>query len=522
MDTLLKSFWPVKPLQTGSVTIPSYRQGDFEDSIELQIKSLFYMFRRCNIPDAQAFSADATVGGIGVAGAGGSDKYREQARLQQHLFQNTNNLASKSGVRATLGSLDNTPSLADLKLNETPVFKGTTPFNSKFESPSMPNMDQEKLDVLYSKTDFEKVMKKDEHRVLIDWKKNKFRSMCILSGIPPNLEKLPTFPVKNYSFIVLPAKSSDLKYITTLSESNLYIEHYVSKETRRRLAKQALDLGKHSTPSTSHFTKNDRALVIHTYLCLLAVEVQVDRLYKSLYRERIKNETKKPTNPLSIPEKAVPPKVTYLAMPQKPLTVSANVVGKTGPPKFYLKAKVDSEIPFSHRSSPKPTVPTVSVTTAHQKIQTTKPRIVPTPRSESVLARSRSNSPTRISSRSADSGYGSSLSSASNSSLRRKSSNLSLSSSGVASASATSSKSVSNPSKALAISQIPRPLAKKKSNPSLASAIPRPNTRLGNVPADHLPNNSDRIRQEVMAQTRKAVRARLDREKLLIQSENRK
>lgn len=82
MDTLLKSFWPVKPLQTGSVTIPSYRQGDFEDSIELQIKSLFYMFRRCNIPDAQAFSADATVGGIGVAGAGGSDKYREQARLQ--------------------------------------------------------------------------------------------------------------------------------------------------------------------------------------------------------------------------------------------------------------------------------------------------------------------------------------------------------------------------------------------------------------------------------------------------------
>lgn len=521
MDTLLKSFWPVKPLQTGSVTIPSYRQGDFEDSIDLQIKSLFYMFRRCNISESQAFSADATVGGIGVAGAGGSDKYREQARLHQTLYKETNNLGQESGVRTKLGSLDNRLNLADLKIGETSTFKKPVSFSSKGELPAVPNIDQEKLDIIYSKTEFDKVMKKDEHRVLIDWKKNKFRSMCILSGPPSSLDNLPQFPIKNYSFTVLPAKSSDLKYITTLSDSNLYIEHYVSKETRRRLAKQALDLGKHSTPSTLHFTKNDRALVIHTYLCLLAVEVQVDRLYKSLYRERIKNETKKPTHPLSIPEQAATPKATYFATPPKPLTVSANVVSKTGPPKFYLKTKVDSEIPFSHRSSLKPTLPAIPVATAQQKIQTTKPRIVPNQRNESILARSRSSSPTRAPSRSTDSGYGSSLSSTSSLSVRKKVSNLSLSSSGMASSTA-SSRSVSNPPKALTVSQIPKSLAKKKSNPSLTSAIPRPSTRLSGTPTDSLPNNSDRIRQEVMAQTRKAVRARLDREKLLIQAENRK
>lgn len=546
MEGLLKAFWPLNATSPSTV-LPTYRQGDYEDSIDLQIKSLLYMFRRSDIAESQAFLNDAAVGGVGVAGAGGSDRHREQAKLQRDSvyqgLQGSRGLPG-AGVRSKLSTLDKKYSLGDLKAN-SPGRSFTKPpsSNPKPTSASLPGvspMDKEKLDVLYSKTEFDKVMKNDKHRVLIDWKKNKFRSLCLLSGKPAQGSVLPKFPVKNYSFSVLQAKSSEVTYITTLSGSNLYIEHYVSKETRQRLAKEALDLVKKVTPSTSDFSKKDRAMVILTYLRRLSVEVQVDRLYKNLYRERIKVENR-PKNPLSIPEQKVA-KITaktsvLMSTPKKALTLSPHLSTLSttpSPPKYYMKAKGDTNIPFSHRatSAQKPSQPILAFVNSPQQIQTTKPRAPSSPR-DSLLSpsRSRSNSPVRSMSRATNSSY-SSLSSGGSPGqpqIRKKTSSINLATtSGPLLSSPSRSVSVCGPSKSLTVTTNPRTPQRKLSG--TPGQIPRTISRLGGPSPSAVgskvisvpENNNDQIRQEVMAQTRKAVQDRLEREQLLIKSEQSK
>lgn len=551
MDGLLKAFWPLNVNSGASGVVPTYRAGEFEDSIDLQIKSLLYMFQRCNIADAQAFISEATAGGVGVAGAGGLDKYRQQAKLARESTAQTQK-PPVSGVRR---GLDKKMSLSDLKngrgfaknsingqgarvvSSAGGVIKARAPLlESSTEEETPGSMDKEKLDILYSKTEFDKLMKSDEHRVLIDWKKNKFRSMCLLSG-KPSTGELPSFPVKNYSFTVLPATSSEITYITILCDSNLYMEHYVSKEKRRTLAKEALDLVKSNSGNraTASFTKSDRAQVILTYLRRLSVEVQVERLYKSLYRERIKSEGKT-KDPLSIPETSVPKKLTIApsvkaaaaatpTTPQKPLSVSSNpptflVSPKT--PKFYMKPKADTSIPFSHRSGntqkspqqqqhPVSTLPFVSPS---QQVQTTKPRITSNHAHENTISpdRSRSNSPIRAPSRAQDS---SPL-------LRKKGSAITLSKPGPVLASPTRSISVSTPSKPRPTLGSPASSGRKASNasPTASAASSRAMSRVSNSTSSSAAASNEQIRAEVMAQTRKAVQARLERERLLIESES--
>ena len=56
-------------------------------------------------------------------------------------------------------------------------------------SGGMSPMDRQKLDIMYNKSQFERLIVHDEHRVLIDWIKNRFRSLCILSDDPcPKME----------------------------------------------------------------------------------------------------------------------------------------------------------------------------------------------------------------------------------------------------------------------------------------------------------------------------------------------
>lgn len=512
MASLLKAFWPLSTPQLSTPTVPNYRQGELEDPLELQVRSLLYMFRRCNIPDSEAFISDAKVGGIGVAGAGGSDKYRLQAQVQQHLQKERNKqfatVSAKAGMKVMAGSLERKLSLSDLTIGNA----GFSDDESEIIDSNLPGLselDKGKLDALYNKSAFEKVLRKDEHRVLVDWKKNKFRALCILSGKPSETENiLPRFPVKSYSFVILPPKSSEYTYITTLSESNLYIEHYISKETKRRFAKEALDLAKRTKTTTAQFSKNDRALVVNGYLSKLAVEVQVDRLYKTLYRERMKLEATPKSNVLqALPEKSTPRVAP--STPIKRLTVSTSpAINSYTPPKYYMKSKQDVEIPFSRRASPKAPQPQPAFVSVPQ---TTKPRIMP-----KAEPRSKNSSPTNTNIRSMDSGYGSPTPTPS---LRKRASNVALSS--------TTNPVLKSPTRSISSSgspNKPRTISRKGSNALLVSEIPRPVTRLSHISnntSQETPSNNDKIRAEVMAQTRKAVKARLDRERLLIEAERR-
>ncbi|VVT45096.1 uncharacterized protein SAPINGB_P000636 [Magnusiomyces paraingens] len=346
MQSLLKAFIPfgseeTTPGDSGSLlgahsfALPLYRQGEAEDDLELQSISLQYMFRRCAIARSEAFCEGPAA----------------RARSESHKLDDSETLIEEEF---------NTETITDAPEEEL----------------------NEETDKKYNRTAFERALANDKFRILVDWRKNKFRSLCILSSTPSSLAKkqpvtmpmtvAPEPPISStkkipaailaarrlaassgpvalasggailkqlapgYALMVLNSNASELVYIKTLSESGIYSEHYVAPEARRRMVKEAINLAKcrkweRNHPSSSansgskipsignyyqaqtqaqtrnssripskngkaaieamstlSFDKNDRAVVINEYLHKLAYEVQVDRLYRALYSERIK------------------------------------------------------------------------------------------------------------------------------------------------------------------------------------------------------------------------------------------
>lgn len=250
MESLLSLLFPSNGNITGSaMAVPTYLEGEEEDPIDLQIKSLTFVFRRCEIAKSKHFLDPGTDGKLKAAG---------QSLAHKMSRSNLKDDRERDSFPETLKGI----SLSD----------------------------QEKLDIMYNKAEFEKVLVRDEHRILIDWPKNRFRSLCILSGRPADIDKLPTFGSHKteFSFSILPADSSDEQYVRALSESHIYQEHNVPIDTRRRLVKEALEAYPAFELSEDGFdrirTKSDRAQIIKAYLTSLAVEVQVQRLYRGSLR----------------------------------------------------------------------------------------------------------------------------------------------------------------------------------------------------------------------------------------------
>lgn len=344
MQGLLKAFRPfgAPPATASSGALPdeknepeapanktsTYRQGEAEDDLDLQAASLEYMFHRCAIATSEAFNE----------GPAAQNKDKKDPA------------ASRSKMDSALEAIGLGEADADTLIEEEDEAEESGADKTK---PVL----SKALDAQYDKPAFERALANDKHRILVDWKKNKFRAMCILSGTPPALQaqkpvstqpKPPASKLQQpntrrrvgppaassvsqqialatggaiikqlapgYAFITLSPRASELVYIKTLSECGLYSEHYVAPEARRRLVKEALDVAKRrkwerfcsatgarhvSMPNrkmasvtdninTNTFDKNDRVVVITEYLRSLAVQVQVDRLYRALYRERIK------------------------------------------------------------------------------------------------------------------------------------------------------------------------------------------------------------------------------------------
>lgn len=449
---------------------PYYVEGENEDKLDLQYKSLKYMFQRTNIASTEGFAKDVTVGGVGVAGAGGSDRYREQAQKEQmkkellkreyqkhqaelreefekatgsELNDKDGDLDTQSKLGAVLDKFD------ELKLNngQQRFPDGTIEEEDENESEGgnsdadsfiyhftrLSDAAKKKLDIMYNRPAFDKALSNDKHRVLIDWRKNKFRALCILSGIPPSIEdKLTEYEITRsalteqnfkpingckpkvrrsplevapgYSFLVLPATSSERIYVETLTNSGLYAEHYLSEDTRRKLAKEALMLAKRtramaavqakaratgrSVPlgpnglpavsatqvasiSTGIFTRNDRSLIVTTFLRKLAFEVQVDRLYKALYKERIKKFEKEKgygQDLLSSTEHTPEPYSNFHGTGSNTnlslgslrssnfvvangVSVSLKAQNYSQEEKYYMKKPGAPEIPYSHKPS---------------------------------------------------------------------------------------------------------------------------------------------------------------------------
>lgn len=156
-------------------------------------------------------------------------------------------------------------------------------------------------DKIYQTTEMKRRLLGQKERVLIDWLKNKFRSLCILQREPgPSLrnkdyELEDGFPVfKDYKdrktgsfvFFVIPIDQqlnfTELAF--ELAQSTLYVEHhsYVSVAARIQCAKEAISkcLGqKFTSESVVILSEETHTQVISAYVSSLAFIVQLFRIY---------------------------------------------------------------------------------------------------------------------------------------------------------------------------------------------------------------------------------------------------
>ncbi|OBA23840.1 hypothetical protein METBIDRAFT_114121 [Metschnikowia bicuspidata var. bicuspidata NRRL YB-4993] len=245
-------------LGTGAASenIPTFRRGSGRDAVDLQVRSLLYLFKRLRVNRLASFSLGETL------------KYTDGKLWDQLLISHE----------------------AEIK----------------------------KLDKAYNLSGFQKVLVEDEHRVLIDWPKNKFRALCILSEYPAmslnssnaafEENALPVFldykerSTHSFAFSILPVKTStstrDLAL--DLAQSLLYYEHhsYVSLMSRLQTAEKAIAKFCGADIKMVELSEATKADIVHEYLKQLAFLVQLVRIYQQYVNPK-DSET-----PLSSPKKA--------------------------------------------------------------------------------------------------------------------------------------------------------------------------------------------------------------------------
>ncbi|ANZ78079.1 BA75_04664T0 [Komagataella pastoris] len=227
-----------KHIRSAIHNVPNYLEGENEDPIDLQVKSLTYVFKRLKTDQWGPFlQADES-----------------------------------SGYGCSL-KVDNTLS------------------NGSYGN--------DKLDVIYNIKKFEEKLFTDEHRILIDFPKNKMRSLLILSD-DTDSSIIPSLGKENFQFHVLKANSSDEAYYSVLIEkSNIYEEHQVSYRTKSSILASAIRYLDEIKPR-DEFTKDDRAWIIRQYVNKLAIHVQTQRIYReSLKRQPSPSKSRPVSRPTS-------------------------------------------------------------------------------------------------------------------------------------------------------------------------------------------------------------------------------
>lgn len=244
-----------------SVNIPYYIQGEMEDSIDLQIKSLVYVYHRFQISNLKPFLKFNDI----------TDEYDFD-----YLINNNDNNNNKS------------------KINK----------NTKHI------LMNDKLDRIYNVDNFKNQLINDPYRILIDYTKNKFRSLLILTQYPNDFNEIPSLNTPNFNFLVLKPNDSIEKYIDIIiNKSGIYSEHKINNKIKVQILmriinrqKKLLELNNEDV-SNINFTKDDRANIIKLYVQKLAFYIQVQRIYKAALKSKerdIKNQIYKYSNDKSI------------------------------------------------------------------------------------------------------------------------------------------------------------------------------------------------------------------------------
>lgn len=237
-----------------SVNIPYYFQGENEDSIDLQIKSLVYVFHKLKISNLKPFLKINPL----------TDEYEFD-----YLDNNSHNISSHN--KSTKGILMN-----------------------------------DKLDRIYNVEHFKKQLINDPYRILIDYNKNKFRSLLILTGLPKEFDELPTLNTPNFNFLVLKPNDTIERFIETIVyKSGIYSEHRINNKIKTQILLRIINRHKklNEMNDIKEFSKDDRADIIKSYVQKLSFYIQVQRIYKATLKSKerdLKNKLVKYSNDKSI------------------------------------------------------------------------------------------------------------------------------------------------------------------------------------------------------------------------------
>jgi len=216
------------------VTIPTFKQGDGHDSVDLQIKSLQYLFKRLRINKLSPF----------LNGDG------------------------------------------SLKYTDTVIHKDRESLNFF-----------QKLDQMYDTDTFKSKLVDDEYRVMIDYAKNKFRAYCILSDYPSTNLSRPGSPVKGgsfngesddfppfvdykdrrvktFRFLLLPVDEVSIEFIAnSLSTSDIYVEHFGTLDFGSRFQYAMDSIGRvikderfSNKTKLISITENEKELIVQYYV----------------------------------------------------------------------------------------------------------------------------------------------------------------------------------------------------------------------------------------------------------------
>jgi hypothetical protein len=279
------------------VTIPTFKQGDGHDSVDLQIKSLQYLFKRLRINKLSPF----------LNGDG------------------------------------------SLKYTDTVIHKDRESLNFF-----------QKLDQMYDTDTFKSKLVDDEYRVMIDYAKNKFRAYCILSDYPSTNLSRPGSPVKGgsfngesddfppfvdykdrrvktFRFLLLPVDEVSIEFIAnSLSTSDIYVEHFGTLDFGSRFQYAMDSIGRvikderfSNKTKLISITENEKELIVQYYVRQLAFNVQLSRIVDEYLKHMPNTSTK--ASPSIISSKAtssmISPRLTPTLSPTKmsPTRSSPNI-----------------------------------------------------------------------------------------------------------------------------------------------------------------------------------------------------
>lgn len=258
-----KSSSPTTTIVYKNINKPNYIQGENEDSIPLQIKSLTYLFHRFKF-------------------------YNLKPLLIKKIVENDDNDEENIIYDFDYFNIDDN--------------------NNNNKDPSYNILINEKLDSIYNIHYFKNQFLNDPYKILVDYNKNKFRSLLILSNEPStnNINYQNQIPINsNFKFLILNPINSINNYINIIiNNSNIYIEHKVNKKIKIEILKKIIkkqlkkiDIDTNIDDSTIiNFSKDDRAIIISTYVQKLAFHIQVQRLYKATLKKKAKSKTKSLSN----------------------------------------------------------------------------------------------------------------------------------------------------------------------------------------------------------------------------------